>query len=148
MGKICVINTLVISFMVYKMSTLSLIPKDIGCPFIKLIRDYVWKGSRDKIAYNVLTARKDQGDLNLANIQNHDQFLNISWVFWGECDQVIENLAYYFLNNQMGDLIWQCNIALEDVYILMPKKSFWRDFLYTWAQYNFLQPLNQEQLLE
>ena len=28
------------------------------------------------------------------------------------------------------------------------KEKFWRDVLYTWAQYNFLQPLNQEQVLE
>ena len=45
--------------MVYKTSVLSLMPKDIICPFIKLIRDYVLKGRRDKIAYHVLTARKD-----------------------------------------------------------------------------------------
>ena len=106
----------------------------------------VWKGRRDKIVYHVLTARKDQGGLNLANIQKCDQSLKISWVLYLEWDQVIENLAYYF--NQIGDLIWQCNIAPEDIYIIIPKKSFWRDVLYMWAQYNFLQPLNQEQLLE
>ena len=77
MDKICVINTLVISFMVYKMSILSLMPKDIICPFIKHIRDYIWKGRRDKIAYHVLTARKDLGGLNLANIQKCDQSLKI-----------------------------------------------------------------------
>ena len=110
------------------------------------IRDYVWKGRMDTVAY-VLTARKDQGDLNLANIQKCDQSLKISWVFYLEHDQVIENLAYYFLN-QIGDLIWQCNVAREDVNILIPMKNFWQDMLYTWAQYNFLQPLNQEQVLE
>ena len=93
MGKICVINTLVISLMVHKMSILSLMSKDVICSF-KFIRDYVWKGRRGKIAYHVLTARKDQGGLNLANIQKLDQSLKISWVFYLECDQVIENLAY------------------------------------------------------
>ena len=65
-------------------------PKDILCPFLKTIRDYVWKGRRDKIAYHVLTARKDQRVLNLANIQKCDQSLKISWVFYLEHDQVIE----------------------------------------------------------
>ena len=148
MGKIHVISTLVISLMVYKMSVLSLMPKDIIHPFIKLIRDYVWKGRRVEIAYHVLTARKDQGGFNLANIEKCDQSLKISWVFHVEFDQVIENLAYYFLNNQIRDLIWQCSIALEDVCILIPKKKFWRDVLNTLAQYNILQPLNQEQVLE
>ena len=81
MGKIHVIYTLVISLMVYKMCIQSLMPKYIIHPFTKLIIDYVWNGRRDKIAYHVLTARKDQGGLNLANIQKCYQSLKLSWVF-------------------------------------------------------------------
>ena len=67
--------------MVYKMSVLSFMPKDIICPFIKLIRDYVWKGRREKIAYHVLITRKDQGGINLANIQNVISLSKYLWYF-------------------------------------------------------------------
>ena len=67
-GKILVVNTLVASLFVYKMSVLTGLKKAMMKEIKKLITEYIWNGATPKISYDMLTLEKHQGGLKLVDL--------------------------------------------------------------------------------
>ena len=140
-GKILVVNTLMGSHFVYKLSALQGPHEDQIKAFNELILKYIWNGKRPKINKDILTGKKEQGGLKLVDIEKKDMALKIQWVHRIlEPDSLSAKLAYYFLP-QIGPAIWQCNLLYSDVDIFMPKNTFWKEVLLAWCKLNFEQPI-------
>ena len=67
MGKVLVINTLMGSLFVYKMTVLRNIDKAISTKFYETIHRFLWKG-RARIPFQILHSDKEQGGLCLVNL--------------------------------------------------------------------------------
>ena len=139
LGKINIINTLVASLYVYKLTVLPNLPKDLIKSFDNAISDFLWNGRKAKISLRVLQNSRENGGLNLVNISRRQSALKVSWIKTIRTDHKLANLAYYFLIPELGEHIWTCNLAEEDVDLFVSKNKnvFWFDVLCAWSGYNF-----------
>ena len=137
-GKIQVVNTLIASLFVYKMIVLPVIPRIIVKKVDNLIREFLWNGKKSKIAYSILQNTKDQGGLNLVNLERKDKSLKASWPKILETEQEYAELVYQQLRcTTIKKDIWRCSLLKQDVVKLGLKNSFWQDVLMSWCEYNY-----------
>ena len=76
-GKIQVINSLIASQFVYKMSCLPSPTQEMFRRINKLIREFLWDGKSAKIAYNTLIREIEEGGLKLCDIVSKDKPLKL-----------------------------------------------------------------------
>ena len=137
-GKIQVVNTLVASLFVYKMMVLPRIPSDVVKKIDALVRDFIWNSRKSKIAYNILQNPKDQGGLNLVNLDKRDTALKATWPQVLYFEEDYEKVVYGTMRcNTIGRDIWRVTLLREDVRQLNLGPEFWRDVLESWCEYNF-----------
>lgn len=138
-ARVLLINTLISSLFVYKMITLPNIDNNLETDINKIILKFIWKQRRPKISSRLLCKDKYEGGLRLVNIRLRELALKCLWVpkivnieFWANC-------FYSILNNNIGELIWKCNLAPTDVKYIVKKDAniFWINVLEAWAHYNF-----------
>ena len=135
-GKITVINTLIASLMVYKMSVLPSLNTAFVKKFNDIITKFIWNDRRPKIALKKLQANKKVGGAGLVNIETKDDSMKIAWIpFLMENDDVA-GIAYEAIGNKIGNDIWRCNINTKDVKATF-KRGFWTDALIAWTKLNF-----------
>ena len=138
LGKVQVVNTLVASLYVYKMLALPFVPHNIIKRIDNVIREFLWNGKKAKIACSILQNPKDQGGVSLVQIRIKDLSLKATWPVILHSEPEYEQVVYKIM--RMKDLqsnIWRCTLCHEDVDKLKVKSEFWRDVLYSWANYNF-----------
>ena len=137
-GKIQVVNSLIASLFVYKMMVLPNIPKRTIKNIDNVIRNYIWGGKKAKIAYSTLQNPKDQGGLNLVNLQKKEISLKATWPVILQQEQEYATTVY----NTMRCItikfdIWRCTLLPQDVKYLKISSDFWSDVLASWGEYNF-----------
>ena len=138
MGKVTVVNTLVASLFVYKMTVLPNMPECMLKQFDNIIRNFLWNGKKSKIALATLQNMKHQGGLKLVNLRNKQDALKISWLKVIEKDEKMANLAYQFLNPTLRSDIWLCNLNITDAgMIYTGANRFWTEVLQAWAKIHF-----------
>ena len=135
-GKIMIINALMASVFVYKMSVFGQLEARQTKRWYSIIEDFLWCGRRAKIPRRVLEAHKKEGGLKLGCLEKRQESLMIRWVAQANT----ENFQYCseFLIPELGMLIWQCNIKQSDVQAMF-QPSFWSLVLEKWAKYHFIQ---------
>ncbi len=87
-------------------------------------------------------ANKDQGGLNMPNIQYQDTSLTIAWV-----KRLVYKSEYNWAKLALvhlppgGDTIFKVNISQKDIFIskLLPKSAFWKDVLLAWVKLNYME---------
>ena len=135
MGKVIVINSLVASLFIYKMTVLEKIPEKIVQSFESIISQFIWAGKRAKIALRTLQSAKEIGGLELVDLRKKDIALKCSWV------QILHKEKSYakwvFKMHQMGHEIFLCNLHEEDVIGLGIKSKFWNDVIVAWCKFNY-----------
>ena len=144
-GKVQVVNTLVASLFVHKMMVLPTIPDNIVKSIENLIRDYIWKGKKSKIAYPILQIPKKHGGLNLVNLKNRDIALKATWpqILYGEREYA--TMVYECMRcSSIQEDIWRCHIHPDDVKKVKGMSTFWKDVLWSWAQYNYYNNYREE----
>ena len=132
-GKIMIVNVLVASLFVYKMSVLPTIPESIIKALNKVIERFIWNGRRPKIKLEILQISKQNGGAGLVNFEYKDMALKSAWLQSLLTDKLIEVFAYNNLNKYLKELIWAVNIVPDDVNKCF-KKGFWTDVLYAWSR--------------
>ena len=144
-GKINVINTLVASLFVYKLTVLPKLPQDLVNKIQNMFNEFLWGGRKAKIPLKILQGSKQTGGANLVNIEQREAALKISWIRTIKSDDKLAGLAYHFLVPELHEYIWQCNIdpADIDLFIARDSNSFWYDVLTMWAQYNFTKDISK-----
>ena len=81
MGKTLVINTLMESLYVYKLSILENIPEDTITLIESKLKQFLWPGQKTaRIALKTLQASKKTGGLRLCDIRNKQKALKIGWI--------------------------------------------------------------------
>ena len=137
LGKVLVINALVGSLFVYKMTVLPPIPDK----YVKMLNDelnlFLWNGNRPKIPLQILQLPKKCGGAGLVDFRRKDVSLKFSWIKNILSDSFVEHIAYSNINFTLKNKIWECNLRREDVESLNIKNSFWRAVLEAWCELNY-----------
>ena len=79
-GKVCIINSLVASLFVYKMSVLPTMSENLFKEIRTLCEKYLWNGNKPKIKLSTLCRSRGQGGLKLTDFKLKDGSLKASWV--------------------------------------------------------------------
>ena len=145
LAKILVVNTLIASLFVYKMSVLPIIPNQYIDKLNMMIQNFLWNGKKPKISMKVLQTNKYQGGAGLVNFLNKDLALKASWVQIINTDSILQNMVYKKLNPTLAEDIWNVNIAPKDVRKLFPS-HFWTDVLFAWATYSFEEIISDDRI--
>ena len=135
-SKIVIVNTFVISQLIYKMTVLPKMPIRLVKCFNNVIEDFLWNGRRPKILLQVLQNDKKEGGLGLTNIVIREEALKASWVSFLHKDSFLCEIAFQALSPVLRENIWRCNLKKDDVKLLF-KTSFWTDVLEAWTILNF-----------
>ena len=135
-AKITIINSLVASLFVYKMSVLPMLSQLLIDNINSIIVDFLWNSKSPKIALRTLQANKLDGGLNLTDFVTKDKALKASWVKIMKTDEFIENIAYDRLQIKINEKIWECNLSKKDIIDNFPN-NFWRDVLLAWSEINY-----------
>ena len=114
MGKIVVINTLMASLFVYKMSTTLHVKEEELKETEKLIHSFLWEGrNRGRVAMTMLKKAKEDGGLRLVDLKAKQNALQIQNIF--RMDNFLEECAYRDLQPDLRAIIWRCNIHEKHV---------------------------------
>ena len=144
--KIQIVNSLVASIFVYRMTLMPRIDLQVKQKFNSLVNKFIWQGKRAKIPSNILNGNKADGGQNLVNIDLRDKATKIAWVFKLLKFPKLQDLVYEIMQNPIGNLIWQCNLNTKDIQQIF-QKGFWMDVLACWVEFRRLwsQNMNTEQ---
>ena len=137
MGKVQVINTMVGSLFVYKMLVLPHIPQGVVKKLYNLFREFIWNKKKSKISLRVLQNSKQEGGVNLVNLESKDKALKATWpqILNNECEYA--KMVYKIMRcSALQEDIWRCSLKPEDVDHLRIRNDFWRCVLHSWCEYN------------
>ena len=147
-GKIMIVNTLIGSLFVYRMTVLPFMPEHLLKDMNNAITNFIWEAKKPKIATAILQAEKDCSGLRLIDLKKKDMSLKISWVQILLQDQKMAILVYKLLNCEINKLLWETNLHSDDIETIFPDApQFWKDVLYSWTYINYeqhtLNPMDQ-----
>lgn len=137
-GKILVINALIMSLFVYRLTVLPALSKDYIYKINQIWSHFLWNNKKPKIAWKIVTAPKTMGGLGLSDIHKRDLSLKTQWVSIYFKDETIRFLADWSLSNKIGEFLWHCNIHPKDCRFLTPNRGFWYDVLKAWCKFNYV----------
>ena len=149
MGRVLVVNTLIESMFVYKLSVTACDPDNILQMLQKEIWTYIWNGKRPKMTFQLLSTNKYQGGLRLVDLRLKHVALLTQWVYKVQENNLLETAMFVNLSplGHMGQDMWRCNLKKKDVRKLIPlRDTFWIHVLESWAQYNYSYPLNIDEV--
>ena len=146
-GRVLIVNTLIESKLVYRLSVLGQLNQDWIANFQKIILTYIWKGKRAKINFNVLSAPKHQGGLRLCDILAKHRALLCQWIFIIQNDTYLGRAMQASLKppGEYMDLIWSFNLKPKHVEKLIPD-SFWKCVMLAWSSFNFCTPSTYQEV--
>ena len=148
-GKVNLVNTLIASMFVYKMTVLPRISHWMINTINQMIEKFIWNNSRPKIPLSVLQSSKENGGLGLTNFGIKDDSLKISWIKMIFDDQYPADLAYHFINTEDREEVWGYNLHPNHSRIICTGApcDFWRDVYTAWCKYHYTQELQQDHIL-
>ena len=114
-GKIVVINTLVMPLLVYCFTNTYNPLEETLCKIDKKIRNYLWDTKTDCIRYELLKKTYEQGGLKLVDIRAKCQSLKSKWMAKAPTvNAAWTTHAENVLGNKI-DFILNCNINSDDI---------------------------------
>ena len=145
-GKALVINTLMGSLLVYKMSTLPRMRIDQHHRFDKIINTFFWKGGRVKIPLRLLRLHKEDGGIKLVDLKAKYTAMQMVWV-----DNIVKNpsfaYAYNMLSGEIKELIWHVNLKHTHVNSVVPFRSHWSEVLVEWTKLHFNEKPSEDDII-
>ena len=143
-GKIQVINSLIASLFVYKMSVLPTMNKSMVKEFRQMCEHYIWNGKRPKIKYSTLQRDGMYAGAKLVDIELKDVSLKAAWVKIIVQGKYDEQYMYNMLDPEIREHIWCCNLKPEDAHVIKCANKFWKDVLYAWCVYHYSDSLESQ----
>ena len=135
-GKCMVINTLMSSLFVYRLSVLPDMTAVQLSKIDKIMREYLWRGKKSKIPLRVLQNCKDSGGLKLCNFSAKQNALKLVWIKRLTQNESLQ-YAYMWLLPILREDQWKCNINARDVRMLLSYDNFWVNVLISWTSIQF-----------
>ena len=136
MGKVLIVNSLMGSLFVYKMSSMLKLSKTEISTVEKIMHNFLWGGRRARISMKTLQKNRQQGGLRLVDLTAKQKALQVKWVFMAEEDPFLNECMYNNLNRTLKTDIWLCNLHPKHVKKLFDD-SFWLDILEAWCEINY-----------
>ena len=136
-GKIQIVNTLVISIATQKFTCLPTPHESFFKKAKEIITNFLWNNKKSKIAYSQLICSIADGGLKLIDLKAKEKLLKTSWIkkysekqcnFWQN----------YFKSKIPIPCFWECNINARDAKALIkPNISLLGSVAQAWAEINF-----------
>ena len=145
-GKVLILNTLIGSLFVYKMSTMMYLTEKHIDKIDKLFREFLWNGRKAKISLNTLKKLKIQGGLRLVNLKAKQDTLRVSHIFLMKNNVFLTNRMHVNLSNLLGENIWKCNLKSNDAKRLFGIETIWGQMLYSWCKLHYKEPEDCEEV--
>ena len=143
-GKILIVNTLIGSLFVYRLSTILLLTdKQIG-EVEKLLRDFIWNGKKPKISMVLLKKKKDQGGLRLVDMEAKQNTLRVAWIFKliNSSNTFLQQSLYINIEPEqnLNIIIWKCNMKPRDMKKHFGINTIWSQIIFAWSKINWHEP--------
>ena len=145
-GHVLVVNTLVESLFVYRLSVIPHMQQSTITKVQALVMDFIWKGKKPKISSEVLMTSKEHGGMHLFNIVAKHCALLCQWIFVLRDDDLLKKAMHSALSDELGETIWRCNLTPKDVKKII-RHSFWKFVLKAWAYYNYQKPETHDEIV-
>ena len=149
MGKITIVNSLVLSQTVYKAFSLNTPDKGTLNKIKQIITRFLWDGKKAKISYETLLRDYSLGGLKLQDFQAKNQSLKLSWV---KKACTTENAWKYIANKLLPYKVlelFQCNLSAKDFQKLKSINKDWAisSVIEAWCDINYKEPCDQDEIL-
>ena len=120
------------------MSVLPCIPEKYVMKFNEMVEKFLWNSHKPKISLKILRCGKKQGGLNLVDIERKDKALKATWVKMIMQHAYPSEIPQSFLHSGIGEMLWCCNIAKEDVPLCVNMENpFWVNVIQAWSEYHY-----------
>ena len=146
-GKILVINTLVASLFVYRMSLLPTIAEKFIKQLNIMMNDFLWNGKKPKIPLKILQLSKNVGGTGLVNFKIKDDSLKFSWIKDLTTDSFMQASAQQSICRTLKDQIWSCNLDKKDINTLKIKNPFWKNVMEAWCNLNYVKFVPPDEIM-
>ncbi len=139
-GRITVINSLLASQLIYRLSVLPS-PTLVDLKAIdKILFDYLWGNKPHQIKKQTIIGQYDNGGIKMVDISLKDASLKIAWIkrLLQENNKSIGiNLNSYL--KMESNLLFKCNLSTKDLVNCFAKEppQFWKDVLVHWCNLNY-----------
>ena len=126
-GKILVVNALMMSLFVHKLTVLLSIPSEYLKLIESIIQKFIWNG-KPKIAWKVMYGIKEDGGMGLCNLKIKDFVLKTQWIVRAQRDKLLEEMMNVLF------LIWELQLNMQDCKRIFSQDNFWTDSLKKWCE--------------
>ena len=148
-GKIQIVNSLMMSKAVYKLLCLNTPEKKVFDRVRKLVLDFIWDGKKAKIAYKTLTRNVAEGGLNLIDLQKKDTALKMTWIKkceWSE--NIWVEIANQLMPAKFEDMA-QANISVKDAKKIRNLDTcIIKSVVIAWATCNYHEPKEKGEIMQ
>ena len=139
-GKTNVINTVLTSKFIYRLSSLPTPNETEFLKIEKIFLDFLWGDIKTKIAKNFIMNDRENGGLKVTDIFLKEKALKISWI-----KRLLENDTQSYspylasVTKIKLEILLQCNLKTADMQhgFSSPPPSFWVNVLSYWFEQNF-----------
>ena len=138
MGKSTIIKTFAIPQIIHVIASLPTVNKQFMKDLYKVLKDFLWDGKRSKISWEILSHERQDGGLNLPNLEVFFQSLKISWIKRLMAQGAWQTL---FADTICEDksLIWELDRqSLIDLSENI-KNIFWKEVITAWCHFRYNQ---------
>ena len=145
LGRILIVNTLLIPTFVYRLQVLQSPSKEIYKEFKRIVRQFLWDNKGAKISYDRLILSYKSGGLKLMDLEMKDTALKTKWI---QLSSLQDTLYGEIIKNFIplsSKHIAEVNLAPRDVKVLC-HDSFVRDMLLAWSAINHHRPTSANQI--
>jgi hypothetical protein len=140
-GKVVIINSFLISQLVYLMSVLPTPPTQIIKQIDAQLYTFLWSNKTERIKRVILQNTKQSGGVSMPDIILKDKGLTISWA-----KRLVQSnylAEFMYISTWITNIdIWKCNLNPSDINVLFRKKpnKFNRDIFSAWSYYSYNTP--------
>ena len=150
MGKVLVINTLMESLFVYKLTVLNNMTEEQIKRIEDCIKKFLWDGKKGRVRLSTLQKDKKSGGLRLFDIRSKQAALKIGWIWKSENNILFNHLLnlQWVLPTPIFPHKWLLNIHPKHApLVLRHYDTFWYEVCLEWLKYNFSIPQRYDEIL-
>ena len=142
LGKIEIINSLVVSLFNYRLAVLPRLPQTYIDQIYSLVSNLIWNGKKPKIPLRILCGNKEDRGLGLTDIRVKDNALKLQWIKHLQSNQLLGKLAQVLRNYEGAKITWKVQLNPKDAkYIIRNSLSpFWSDVFINWCTFTKTTP--------
>lgn len=127
---IIIVNNLIASLFVYKITCLDNISEMYLKEYENLVKNFLWEG-RPKFKLETLYNSKDYGGLALVNLSNKIIAVRAQWVSKYKHNASVQCLAKHFISDEN---VWTYNLTYKDFRAMFNVQSeFWNNVFEAWC---------------